>query len=61
MVGERIVNPSPQLWGEQVSQWLKLSTASTLQPSVYPSPDDDPEPSPAAPAARAWPRVFPGL
>jgi len=59
------------LWREQATQWLQFAPTEmpvgALAPAAHDStgedddPDPDPWPPPAAPAMRAWPRVFPGL
>ena len=62
MTDENVVNLSQPLWPTLSARWQK--------PSNVPAPrafsrdldqDDDPDPPPTAPAARQWPRVFPGL
>jgi hypothetical protein len=52
---------SPQpAWQEQIGRQLKPASAPARRVS-FNQPDDDPDPPPAAPAMRPWPRVFPGL
>jgi hypothetical protein len=50
------------LWREQADRWLDFSPAEPPS-AVVDRPDDDldPDPPPAAPALRPWPRVVPGL
>jgi hypothetical protein len=49
------------LWREQADRWLNAQDIPA--PRIFDEPDDDhePDPPPAAPALRPWPRVFPGL
>ncbi len=50
------------LWREKAELWLNFSQADAPTVSIdRPDDDHDPEPPPAAPAVRPWPRVFPGL
>ena len=49
-------------WQEQIGRQLKPLRAAAPIPSFnQPDDDTDPDPPPAAPAMRPWPRVFPGL
>jgi hypothetical protein len=62
MLVEPIVKSSQPAWREQIDRPLKLVSAPAPIASFHqPSNDIDPDPPPAAPAARPWPRVFPGL
>jgi len=56
-------NEMPQsLWRKQADRWLNLSYSDAPTGSYEQADkDDDPDPPPAAPAMRPWPRVFPGL
>jgi hypothetical protein len=62
---EQAFNETPRsLWREQAKRWLNCPQVGAPKDSFGPSPDDpdpDPDPPPAAPAMRAWPRVFPPL
>lgn len=50
------------LWPKQADRWLNFSRTDAPTISFdQPDEDHDPDPPPAAPAMRPWPRVFPGL
>jgi hypothetical protein len=54
--------PSQPLWQAHTEQWLKPLTVPAAAASFdQANEDNDPDPPRGAPAARAWPRVFPGL
>jgi len=62
MTGQSVNEASQPLWREQAERWLTLAQADSPTHSFDPFHDDlDPDPPPAAPAMRPWPRVFPGL
>ncbi|GAB2177046.1 hypothetical protein DLREEDagr8_26040 [Dongia sp. agr-C8] len=56
-------NQTPQsLWRERANQWLNVSHTEAPAISLdQPDDDHDPDPPPAAPSMRPWPRVVPGL
>ena len=62
MLVESVVK-SPQPPGqEQIGRQLKpAGAAAPIASFNQPDDDVDPDPPPAAPAMRPWPRVFPGL
>jgi hypothetical protein len=61
MIVETIVKSSQPAWRE-FGQWPSPEQpASGMAPFSQSNGDEDPDPPPAAPAARLWPRVFPGL
>ena len=63
MLVEPIAQSPQPAWQEQTGRHLKSASAPARSVS-FNQPDDndlDPDPPPAAPAARPWPRVFPGL
>lgn len=62
MLVEPIVKPSQPAWQKQSGRQLEPGKAPA-QIASFNQPDDDidPDPPPAAPAMRSWPRVFPGL
>ena len=62
MYVEPNVKSSQPAWREQTERHLTLvSTAAPVASFHQPDDDIDPDPPPAAPAMRPWPRVFPGL
>lgn len=62
MLVQPIVKSSRPPWREQINRQLKpVSAAAPMASFNQPDDDIDPEPPPAAPAMRPWPRVFPGL
>jgi hypothetical protein len=62
MLVEPITKSPQSAWQEQICRQLKPASASAPIASFNQPEDDlDPDPSPAAPAMRLWPRVFPGL
>ncbi len=56
-----LVNSSQSAWREHNVRPLKPMDAPAPMASFNHPDDDDTDPPPAAPAARPWPRVFPGL
>lgn len=58
MIVETTLKAPPPAWREPIDRHMKPVNAPLSRGSFDP-PDDDPPP--AAPAARPWPRVFPGL
>jgi hypothetical protein len=62
MILEPIVEPSRPAWRTQMDRHSKPANAVAPM-ACFNQPDDDiaPDPPPAAPAARPWPRVIPGL
>ena len=62
MLVESVVKSSQPAWREQIDRQLKpVSAAAPIASFNQPDDDIDPDPPPAAPAMRLWPRVFPGL
>jgi len=62
MLVEPIVKSSQPAWREQIARRPKPVSASAPIASLnQPDDDIDPDPPPAAPAIRQWPRVLPGL
>jgi hypothetical protein len=62
MIVEPIAKSPQPAWQEQIARQLKPVSAPAPTAAVNQADDDrDPDPPPAAPAMRAWPRVFPGL
>jgi len=62
MIVKPLPNPPQQLWHEQTLRWLNSMSGSPPIPSVdQDNEETDRDPSPAAPAARCWSRVLPGL
>jgi hypothetical protein len=62
MLVEPIFKSSQPAWREQIDRQLKPVSAAAPVASFDQSDDDiGPDPPPAAPAMRPWPRVFPGL
>jgi hypothetical protein len=62
MLVELIAKSPPPAWQEQIRRQPKPARASAPIDSFnQPDDDIDPDPPPAAPAMRPWPRVFPGL
>jgi hypothetical protein len=62
MTFETVVNPLQPLWPALSAKWQKPS--NTLAPMAsldQANQDEDPDPPPAAPPARQWPRIFPDL
>lgn len=52
----------PSLWLEQATRWLKSPETEMPIGAVDSAEEDhDPDPPPAAPAMRPWPRIFPDL
>ena len=52
----------PSLWRERATQWLQFTPSETPIRAADPANENfDPDPPPAAPALRPWPRVFPQL
>lgn len=62
MIVDSIFEPSQPVWRQRTDRQFRpnapLSKASSFGQSDN---DTDPDPPSAAPAARPWPRVFPGL
>jgi hypothetical protein len=57
-----LVESSQPAWREQIDRQLKpVSAPAPIASFNQPDDDIDPQPPPAAPAARPWLRVFPGL
>ena len=62
MLVKPIFKSSQSAWREQIDRQLKaVSAAAPIASFNQPDDDIDPDPPPAAPAMRPWPRVFPGL
>jgi hypothetical protein len=62
MLIEPIAKSAQLAWREQIGRQLRPVNASAPIASCNQPDDDlDPDPPPAAPAMRPWPRVFPGL
>ena len=62
MLVESVVKSPQPAWREQIDRQLKpASAAAPIASFNQPDDDVDPDPPPAAPAMRPWPRVFPGL
>ena len=62
MLVEPIAKSPQPTWQEQTGRPLELVSAPAPFASFDQLDDDlDPDPPPAAPAMRSWPRVFPGL
>lgn len=62
MLVEPIAQSPQPAWQKQIGRQLKLVSAPAPIASIrQPDDDIDPDPPPAAPAMRLWPRVFPGL
>jgi hypothetical protein len=62
MLVESVVQSPQPAWREQIERQLKPVGAAAAIASFNQSDDDvAPDPPPAAPAMRPWPRVFPGL
>jgi hypothetical protein len=62
MIVEAIAKAPQPLWREKAERWLKA--VGTPEPATsidHPDDNTDPDPPRGAPAARVWPRVFPGL
>jgi hypothetical protein len=61
MIVDPIVKPPQPEWRQRIDRQFKPNAPVS---KAFPSDqrnDDDPDPPPAAPAMRPWPRVFPGL
>jgi len=62
MLVESLAKSPQPAWQEQVDRQLRPGSAPAPIVSFnHPNDDFDPDPPPAAPAMRPWPRVFPGL
>ena len=62
MLVEANVKSSQPAWRQQIDRkLLPQSAAAPIASFNQPDDDIDPDPPPAAPAMRPWPRVFPGL
>ena len=62
MLVEPIAKSPQPAWQEQIGRQLTPASAPAPIASFNQADDDlDPDPPPAAPAMRPWPRVFPGL
>jgi len=62
MLVEPIAKTPQPAWQEQIGRQLKpVSAPAPIASFNQPDDDLDPDPPPAAPAMRLWPRVFPGL
>jgi len=62
MLVEAVVKSPQPAWREQIDRQLESLGAAAPIASLNQSDDNvDPDPPPAAPAMRPWPRVFPGL
>lgn len=62
MLVEPIATSPLPAWQEQIGRQRKPESELTPIASFnQPDDDIDPDPPPAAPAMRLWPRVFPGL
>ena len=62
MLVEPIAKSPQPAWREQIGRQLKpVSAPAPIASFNQPDDDLDPDPPPAAPAMRPWPRVLPGL
>ena len=62
MLVKSVVKSPQPAWREQSDRQLKpAGAAAPIASFNQPDNDIDPDPPPAVPATRPWPRVFPGL
>jgi len=62
MIVDPIVKRSQPEWRQPIGRQFNPNTpVSNGSPFDQTNDDSDPDPPPAAPAMRPWPRVFPGL
>ena len=62
MLVEPIAKWPQPAWQEQIGRQLRpVSAPAPIASFNQPDDDIDPDPPPAAPGVRLWPRVFPGL
>ena len=61
MIVDPIVKPSQPGWRLPIDRQFDLHTAMSKASSFDPPDNIHPDPVPATPGTRLWPRVFPGL